>query len=223
LATVLVTAGPTREYFDAVRFLSNASSGRMGYAIARAAAAAGHRTILVSGPTELGVPAGVECVQVISAVEMHERAVSAFETADVAFGVAAVADYRPARRAGGKPPKAAGPHSLELVPNPDVVAALGAAKGRRVVVGFALEVGGSGSDAVARARDKLQRKRLDAIVVNDAAAIGGDVSAVTLVLADGREEAWPCQDKDETAARLVRRAVDLWQHRREEGGAGQEG
>jgi phosphopantothenoylcysteine decarboxylase/phosphopantothenate--cysteine ligase len=229
MANILVTAGPTREYLDDVRYLTNGSTGRMGYAIAAAAAAAGHRVVLVSGPTELSTPDGVDRIDVVSAREMHDRARAAFADCDIAFGVAAVADHRPARRAVGKPPKHDGPLSLELVPNPDVVASLGrhalGLRASKVVVGFALESfaerpaadGSSRAAALERARAKLERKGLDLIVLNAPSALGGERSQVTVLAADGRQEDLPEQSKDATAAWLVARSVALAEARRQEG------
>ena len=208
MATLLVTAGPTREYIDDVRFLANASTGRMGYALAAAGAALGHRTILICGPTELDPPAGVEVDRVTSAVEMNDRARARFAEADVAIGAAAVADYRPARRAAGKPARAEAGLTLELVANPDIIAGLGADKGERVVVGFALEAGDE-QTALARGREKLARKHLNICVVNRIDAVGAPDSQVTLLFADGRAERLPRQDKGATAAVVVERAVGL--------------
>ena len=123
MATILVTAGPTREYLDDVRFLANGSTGRMGFAIASAAAAAGHRVTLVLGPVEASPPAGVDVVHVVAALEMQAEAERHFDACDILIAAAAVADYRPAQRLAGKPPKGGSLH-LELVPNPDIVAGL---------------------------------------------------------------------------------------------------
>ena len=218
----LVTAGPTREHLDAVRFLSNGSTGRMGYALAGAAAAAGHPVVLVSGPSELPCPPGVERICVVSAREMHDRALAAFVDCDVAIGAAAVADHRPARRESGKPAKEAGPVSLELVPNPDVIAALakaaraepgspGSGRGRRLVVGFALEAFGddapSRASALERARAKLARKQLDWIVLNRLDALGSAANRMVLLGAGGAEFELPEQPKSDAARALVEHCV----------------
>jgi len=216
MARILVTAGPTREFLDDVRYLSNASSGRMGYAIAAAAVAAGHEVLLISGPTERPEPAGVPCARVVSAREMHDRALASWPRFDVAFGVAAVADFRPAQRRRGKPPKGTGAVTLELVPNPDVIAALGAARRPgQVVVGFALQAGEAGADALAAAREKLERKRLDLCVLNGPEVLGSDRARVTLLDADGGDEAWEELEKPAIAERLVARAVALHTAREE--------
>ena len=215
MVAILITAGPTREYLDDVRFLSNGSSGRMGFALAVAAMAAGHQATLVLGPTELSPPSGASVVRVVSALEMQAAAERAFAGADVVIAAAAVSDWRPAQRAPGKPPKpASGAATLQLVPNPDVVAGLAAKKGRRVVAGFGLESASAGMPAaIARGRRKLVDKGLDLVVVNLHDAIGGDEAEFVLCHADGRDEALPRGGKDAAAARIVAAAVQLWRER----------
>jgi phosphopantothenoylcysteine decarboxylase/phosphopantothenate--cysteine ligase len=217
MAKILVTAGPTREHIDAVRFLSNGSTGRMGYALAEAAAAAGHVAVLVSGPTELPCPAGVERIDVVSAREMHDRALAAFVDCDVAIGAAAVADHRPARQDSGKPAKEASAASIELVPNPDVIAALagaaraGADRSPRLVVGFALEAfeedAASRSAAEDRARAKLARKQLDWIVLNRLEALGSAANRMILLGSDGETVELPLQSKADAARTLIEHCV----------------
>jgi phosphopantothenoylcysteine decarboxylase/phosphopantothenate--cysteine ligase len=215
MVTIMITAGPTREHLDDVRFLSNGSSGRMGCALAAAAAAAGHRVTLVLGPVEVAPPPGVTVVPVVSALEMQAAAAAAFASADIAIAAAAVADWRPAARQPGKPARSTGRVQLDLVPNPDIVAGLATAKGDRVVVGFALESLAAGlGPAIARGRDKLVRKQLDLVVVNLHDAVGGEQSEVVLCFADGRDERLPRQDKLVTAARIVAAAVQLRTGRR---------
>jgi phosphopantothenoylcysteine decarboxylase/phosphopantothenate--cysteine ligase len=177
---VLVTAGPTREHVDPVRFLSNESSGRMGFALAGAAARAGHAVTLVAGPVALPTPAGVERIDVESAREMLAACRAAYRIADVLIMAAAVADWRPARVRGGKwRAKDGGARRarLELVRNPDILATLAARKGRRLVCGFALETGAG----EARARAKLARKGLDCIVLNDASVLNAASTRVVLL------------------------------------------
>lgn len=202
----LVTAGPTREYLDEVRYLSNASSGKMGYAIAGQAAQLGHRVVLVSGPCSLEIPAGVEQRSVVSAEEMLASSLAAFVDCDVAIGVAAVADYRPARRAPGKPAKTQQAQQLALVPNPDIIATLGAAKAGRLVVGFALESARESGrmEIMARARSKLHAKCLDMIVINEVEALSAEQSQLSLLYADGRCEDLPLLTKQESALRILR-------------------
>ena len=213
MATVLITAGPTREYLDAVRFLSNGSTGRMGFALARAAHRAGHEVHLVAGPTEVAPPTEVTVYPVVSALEMEAAVGQVIDRAHVVFGAAAVADERPAERHPGKPAKSGGPRSLEMVPNPDIIAGAASRPGVRAVVGFALEApGDDGWEGIlARGRSKLARKHLDAIAVNAPSALASDESEVVLVFADGREERMPMQTKDATAARLVAAGVELWE------------
>lgn len=210
MARLLITAGPTHEYLDDVRFLANASSGRMGYAIAAAGATLGHEVLLISGPTALPTPANVERVDVVSAREMRDRSAAAFADRDIAFGVAAVADFRPARRHRGKPAKSELPGSIELVPNPDVIATLGELRGaRQVVVGFALESFDPAAPeaAIERAAQKLARKRLDLCVLNPAETMGATVARVFVIDAGGLIEAIGPADKEAIAMRLVSLAV----------------
>jgi phosphopantothenoylcysteine decarboxylase/phosphopantothenate--cysteine ligase len=182
---VLITAGPTREHLDPVRFLSNPSSGRMGYAVAEEAAARGARVMLVSGPTALADPVGVEIERVTSAEEMLAACRRRFAECDVLVAVAAVADFRPVRRRAEKIHKEAFGRTLELEPTPDVLATLAAEKGDRFVVGFAAETTGLLDSAAA----KMERKRLDLIVANDVSDPGvGFASAdnrVVILAPDG--------------------------------------
>ncbi len=207
MATILVTAGPTREHLDGVRYLANGSSGRMGFAIAAAAVARGHSVRLVAGPTELDPPAGADVQRVVSARDMHAAALRAFEGADVAFGVAAVADFRPSTCVDGKPAKHEVATTIELVPNPDVIASLGEIKGERCVVGFALEADAADASAIEKARAKLARKHLDLCVLNSASAMGADSNQVTLVWADGRTDPLPTMSKSQLGAELVDRVT----------------
>jgi phosphopantothenoylcysteine decarboxylase/phosphopantothenate--cysteine ligase len=186
---VIVTAGPTYEDIDDVRYLGNRSSGRMGYALASEAARRGARVLLVSGPSSLAAPPNVEIVHVRSAEEMHRAVLAQAGAADMCLMAAAVADYTPRARAGGKIEKSDAPMALDLVRTRDILADLGSAPaGRpRVLIGFAAESG----DPVARAREKLSRKGADMIVANDIsradAGFDADTNAVTLVTASGDE------------------------------------
>lgn len=159
---VLVTAGPTREFLDDVRFLSNPSSGRMGFACAAAAARAGHDVTLVTGPVALPDPPGVKTVRVVSADDMYRAVMKAYPKADAVVMTAAVGDYKPVRRFAGKLKKSSGRLTLELKRTRDILQALGERKGRRILIGFALEV----KDAVHQAMLKYKRKKLDYIVLN---------------------------------------------------------
>ena len=168
---VLVTAGPTREYLDDVRFLSNASSGKMGFACAAAAAKAGHEVTLVTGPVALPDPKGVRTIRVVSAAEMHRAVMKAYPKIDAAIATAAVGDYRPAERVAGKLKKKAGPRTLKLVRTRDILHEMGAKKGKRILVGFALEV----QDAVDQALLKYRKKNLDYIVLNTPRTFAADI------------------------------------------------
>ncbi len=206
---VLVTAGPTHEAIDPVRYLANRSSGKQGFAIAEAAAKAGARVTLVAGPVALATPPGCERVDVESAAEMA-AAVHAALQADVAVMVAAVADWRPANAADRKLKKGTTAPQLELVENPDILAQL-ARDPRRpaLLIGFAAET----HDVVAHAQAKLASKGADWIVANDVSgppgtsAMGGDANAVQLVRAEG-VEAWERVSKHEIARRLVARIAE---------------
>lgn len=187
---VMVTAGPTVEPIDPVRYISNNSSGKTGYALARAAALRGAKVTLVSGPVALPEPDGVHTVQVRTAAEMYEAANEAFETADIAIFAAAVADVRPKEQSAIKLKKGeadAALGAIELVENPDILATLAARKGERVVVGFAAET----HNVVGNAEKKLTRKNADFIVANEVGegkAFGTDDNAVWLVDADEVEQ-----------------------------------
>ena len=197
---LVITAGPTREFFDSVRFISNPSTGKMGYAIAEAAAAAGHRVTLISGPVALAAPEGVKTVPVMTAAEMATATVRAFAKADGAILVAAVCDYRPATRAARKLPKSDRPRSVILVPTEDIAAGLGRIKGHRVTIAFALE------DHAARshAEQKLLRKNCDAIVLNSPGSVGSDTARVEFLVRGGTWKRWPVASKGRLAVRIVR-------------------
>ncbi len=200
----VVTAGATIEAIDPVRFISNHSSGKMGYAIAGELAARGARVTLVSGRTSLDCPAGVERVDVLSAEDMYRAACTAFEEADGAVMCAAVADYTPVKVSDRKIKKGDGDMSIALRRTRDIAAELGAVKGDRLLVGFALET----DDEEAHAADKLARKRFDFIVLNSlrdkGAGFRGDTNKVTFIDTAGREEL-PLMSKREVAARIADR------------------
>jgi phosphopantothenoylcysteine decarboxylase/phosphopantothenate--cysteine ligase len=210
---VVVSAGPTLEDLDHVRYIGNRSSGRMGYAIAAEAARRGARVVLVSGPTSLDVPAGVELVRVRSAAEMHDAIRAKTADADVVVMAAAVADYTPASRVDGKIEKQDGPLELRLVRTRDILLELGKARGsgaRPVLIGFAAESG----DPVERGREKLLRKGADVIVANDIsrpdAAFDSDLNAATLISAAG-SEIFPLGPKTALASMILDRAEALLQ------------
>jgi phosphopantothenoylcysteine decarboxylase/phosphopantothenate--cysteine ligase len=201
---VLVTAGPTREPLDAVRFLGNRSSGRQGYAIAEEAARRGASVTLVSGPTDLPDPFGASVVRVETAAEMSDAVGAVYESARLVIAAAAVADLRPLRAVEGKLKKNAPLEPLVLEHTVDILATLGARKGDRVLVGFAAEAG----DPVESAREKLVAKHLDLVVANDVTEPGSGfevlTNRVTFVTAAG-SEALPCMDKRAVARALLDR------------------
>ncbi len=202
---ILVSAGPTREYFDSVRFISNPSSGKMGYAIAREAATRGHRVTLVSGPVMLEAPRGVKVIAVTTAAEMAAACKAAFRRADAAVMTAAVCDYRPVERHRFKLAKSNKPKRVLLEPTEDIAATLGRRKGRRLLVGFAME----DADGHRKAERKLRRKNCDFIVLNGAENIGGDGAVVEIfTAASGWSE--PIRGtKRSVARRLVRKLEDM--------------
>jgi phosphopantothenoylcysteine decarboxylase/phosphopantothenate--cysteine ligase len=201
---VVVTAGPTREKIDDVRFLSNYSSGKMGFAIAAEAARRGAAVRLVSGPVSLGTPPGVERIDVESAAEMREAAGRFFDTCDLFIGAAAVADYRPATPHEGKIKKNDAGMDLHLVRNPDILAEYSAGrKPGQIAVGFALETQGG----IGYAKEKLERKNLDLVAFNvyDRATTGFEVdtNALTLIDREGNTTELPLLSKEEAASRLL--------------------
>jgi len=177
----LITAGPTREFIDDIRFISNMSSGRMGYALAEAARDAGHRVVLVSGPVALPRPDGVRVVPVVSALEMREAVLKLLPESDIIVMCAAVADYRPEHRHTGKLKKGADALTLKLVRNPDIAEEVSARKEGRLLVGFAVET----ENAEANARAKMAAKQFDFIVLNSPAAMGAASSEVRVLFPDG--------------------------------------
>ncbi len=210
---VLVTAGPTREPLDPVRYLSNRSSGKMGYAIAEAAAARGARVILVSGPTALTPPRDAEVILVETAQEMHDAVLTSLDAATTVIKAAAVADYRPKQVAGRKIKKDETVPEVTLEPTPDILAEVGKRKGRRILVGFAAET----EDLVVNARKKLQRKNLDLMVANDVSQPGAgfdsETNVVKILDANGRVEELPLQTKRSVADKILDRVVELLKER----------
>ena len=199
---ILVTAGPTRERIDPVRYLSNDSSGKMGFAIAEASVAAGHEVTLIAGPVELETPKGVKRINVESAREMLAEVREAFPECDTLFMAAAVCDFRPARRLRGKwRKKDVGQEraTLELLPNPDILGTITRRKGDRLVVGFALET----SDGLRRAREKLERKRMDYVVLNGPSALNAVKTSVKILGRDGSQRDLVGRTKRAVAKALV--------------------
>jgi len=207
--TVLVTAGPTEEPIDPVRFISNRSSGKMGYALAQAAAARGARVVLVSGPVNLIEPYGVTVVRVRTAREMRKAVLEQLEAATIIVKAAAVADYHVARVPEHKIKKTAMRLSLELEPTPDILAEVGQKKGDRLLIGFAAET----ENLVAEARRKLESKNCDMVVANlvgpEETGFGSDENEVTLVMRTGEVVRLPRASKLELAGAILDHAVKL--------------
>ena len=206
---VLVTAGPTRENLDPVRYLTNRSSGKMGYAVAEAAARRGAHVILVSGPTSLEVPTGVERIDVRTAEEMHRAVLDKVANCSIAIFAAAVSDYRPTEPNGQKIKRSSDSFTLSLEPTPDILASVAGNKGERFIVGFAAET----EQVAENARKKLASKNADLIVANDVSAEGAgfdlDTNIVTLFARDGRDLAFPRMSKSEVAERILDEVVRL--------------
>jgi phosphopantothenoylcysteine decarboxylase/phosphopantothenate--cysteine ligase len=206
---ILVSAGPTCEDLDPVRYITNRSSGKMGYAVAEAAVRRGAKVVLISGPVNMETPAGVERIDVRSAEEMHRAVAERFPATSIAILAAAVADYRPVERRGEKIKKTNVPMSISLEPTTDILAEVAKNKGRKIVVGFAAE-----TDHVAEnARKKLSSKNADLIVANDLTAEGAgfdqDTNVVTLFSRDGRDLALPKLPKSEVAERILDEVLRL--------------
>jgi phosphopantothenoylcysteine decarboxylase/phosphopantothenate--cysteine ligase len=206
---VLVTAGPTREPVDPVRYLTNRSSGKMGYAIAEAARRRGARTLLISGPTALRPPEGVEFISVTTVAEMRQAVLERWPQSTVGIKAAAVADYRPRNPASQKIRKSGKELLLELEPTEDILAEIGRSKADRILVGFAAET----EQTVDRARAKLQAKNLDLIVANDVSdpeiGFDSDYNAVTLMDRSGRERRLPRLPKSAVADEVLNEVVRL--------------
>jgi len=209
--TVLITAGPTREKIDPVRYLTNRSSGRMGYALAEAALRRGARVLLVSGPTSLTPPGAAEVTRVESTEEMRDAVLKLLLEASIVIKTAAVSDYRP-KAAAGQKIKRKGSMSLELEATPDILKELSFKKTTQIIVGFAAET----ENVLENARQKLVAKNLDAIIVNDVSREGvgfdSDHNAVTIITHDDVVEV-PETTKWEVAQRVLDQVVRLRQHR----------
>lgn len=207
--TVLVTAGPTREFLDPVRFISNCSSGRMGYALAQAAQERGADVILVTGPTALEPPPGVALYPVVSAQDMYQKVMEKFPLAHIVIKSAAVADYRPAENQQQKIKKSSD-LTLKLVRNPDILQEIGLMKEKRFLVGFAAET----ENLRANARGKMVRKNLDMIVANDLGQEGAGFAVATnivqLLFKDGRVEELPRMTKYDLAHYILDRVRERY-------------
>jgi len=206
---VLVTAGGTRELLDPVRYLGNLSSGKMGYAVAQAFREAGAEVTLVSAPTELCAPSGVNVIQVVSAEEMYKEVLNLFDSQDIVVKSAAVADYRPAVLSEQKIKKDGQAMMLELIPNPDILKTLGERKKHQFIVGFAAET----QNAADNGFKKMKRKNTDMLVVNDVtvpgAGFGSDTNIVSFLFPDGKRTDLPKMSKLEVARQLVQKIAAL--------------
>jgi phosphopantothenoylcysteine decarboxylase/phosphopantothenate--cysteine ligase len=198
----LITAGPNREPIDPVRYISNRSSGKMGYALARAALRRGAEVVLVSGPTALDPPAGARFIPVTTAAEMQDAVLKAYPHCTAVVMAAAVTDYRPVTVAAQKIKRSEGPLELRLEPNPDILEALGQKRDGKVLIGFAAET----EDLAANAEKKLRKKNLDMIVANNVAESGsgfdGDTNIATIIDRTGARRSLPLMSKDELADRI---------------------
>jgi phosphopantothenoylcysteine decarboxylase/phosphopantothenate--cysteine ligase len=199
---LLITAGPNHEPLDPIRYISNRSSGKMGYALARQGVRRGAEVTLISGPTSLPPPAGVRLLSVMTAAEMRQAVLKEFPSATVVLMAAAVADFHPEKFVAKKIKRGEGPFRLTLKPNPDILRELGMRKNGQILIGFAAET----EALVANAKKKLREKNLDLIVANNVAEEGsgfdGDTNAATLLDRKGAVQPLPLMTKDELADRI---------------------
>ena len=213
---VLVTAGPTEEPLDPVRFLTNRSSGKMGVAIAKRALQRGAKVCLVSGPLKVSVPVGVDHIKVRTALEMMEKVLELFHESDMVFKAAAVADFRPEFTRREKIKKGDLDPTVNLICNPDILATLGSKKWPdQVLVGFAAET----TDPIENARVKLKKKNVDILVLNDVTQPGAgfdcDTNVVRLLFRNGDEEQLSLMSKEDVADQIISRAIEMRRHSRE--------
>jgi len=206
---ILVTAGPTREPFDPVRYITNYSSGKMGYALAQMARRRGAEVTLVSGPSSLPVPRGVKLISVSSAMEMRNAVMENIEASTIIIKAAAVADYRPALYSNSKIKKQDGPLTISLTRNPDIISEVGKKKRGRILCGFAVE----SENLMENAKAKMLEKNMDLIVANDVTKEGAgfqsDTNVVKILSRDGDVEDLPMMDKIEVADRILDRIRGL--------------
>ena len=206
--TVLITAGPTREFIDAVRYISNPSTGKMGYALAEAARNHGADVILISGPTQLAPPRGVKFVPVVSAQQMHDAVMQHLEGSHVVIMSAAVSDFKPAHSSDRKIKKEQAQNTVALERTDDILLKLGKAGGKRFLVGFAAET----DDVEQNAIKKLKEKNLDLIVVNDllktGSGFGTDTNAVTILDRAGKRQELPTLSKQDVASHIMIAVLD---------------
>ncbi|MBL7068629.1 MAG: phosphopantothenoylcysteine decarboxylase [Candidatus Omnitrophica bacterium] len=211
---ILITAGPTREKLDSVRFISNRSSGNMGYEITKAALKRGYKVTLISGPTNLNAPKGAHFIRTEGAGDMYKAVKKNFRSSDCLFMASAVCDWRPRRIVRGKIKKGPKSVSLRLVETPDILGSVGKRKDGKVLVGFALE----SSNLVKNAKEKLEKKNLDFIVANRMGKrltpFGGGPTDVTIIDKYGAKESIANTTKARIAGRLLDKAEKIWQEER---------
>ncbi len=203
---VVVNAGPTREHIDDIRFLSNGATGRLGIAIARRAHRLGADVTLILGPTTLPTPTALHVVRIVSTDDLYRAMRDAVADADIAVFCAAPSDWRPATRKKGKPAREGGDWSLDLKPTRDVAAALGRSKGARLHIGFALEVGGG----VARASEKMRKKRFDAIVLNGPKNMGRGGGEAWWITHNHEPTSLATSSKSRLAQTILNHTGKLW-------------
>lgn len=212
--TILITSGATQEPIDPVRYITNYSSGKMGYALAKIAYRLGARVILISAKTHIESPVGVEIIQVKTAQEMHLEVLKVFKQTDAVISAAAISDYRTKKIASEKIKKGDDTLILELEKNPDILADLGRIKGNKILVGFAAET----SDLIKNAKTKLKEKNLDLIVANDitkqGSGFGSDTNQVTLISQYDEIKHLPLLDKEDVARRILDEIVRLFKGER---------
>jgi len=209
MARILITSGPTRQYLDPVRYLTNASSGRMGAALAAAVLDAGHEAVVVSGPVDVGYPPGAELIPVVSTEQMLDACMKVFPSCDGLIAAAAPCDYRPVVVASQKIRKTGGPLKLELIETPDVVANLAPDRGTRWMVAFALET----EDPRMRALQKLERKSCDLIVVNGPETMHAENASIEVICAGGQSLLTASGSKLDMAREILRVIQDHLIHR----------
>ncbi len=211
--TVLVTAGPTREPIDAVRFISNPSTGKMGYALAAAAMERGADVVLISGPTQLAAPSGAKVIPVVSAREMHDAVLEHFPQCDVVIMAAAVSDFKPSRTSDRKIKKEEAPAVLQIERTVDILKELGGSRGKQLLVGFAAET----DDIEKNALKKLKDKNIDMIVVNDllrsGSGFGVDTNSVVIFDRSGKREELPTMPKSQIARCIMSSVAELIKQR----------
>ena len=206
---VLITAGPTREYIDPFRFISNPASGKMGVACGRAAVREGWDVTLIIGPSTIEIPDNIKSVRVISAREMRAEVLKRYPRADAVIMAAAVADYRPQKEYSRKLKKGEENFSLPLVKNPDILAELGRRKDGRLLIGFSAET----DNDLDKAREKLISKNLDLIIFNNISSPGSgfeaDTNEIVLIRRDGSFNSWPLLEKEEVGRRIIKE-ISSW-------------